>query len=165
MTLERKIASIFRLTDENWMRHANPLSVWSRYSVLPLLMLAIWSRTWIGWWFLVPVALSITWTLINPALFPKPESTDAWASKAVLGERLYLDRDRVEIPDHHRSPLFAILKTVALVGFLIALGSALVYSIPGAASGLALTYLAKSWFLDRMVWLYEDMRRKRRLHP
>lgn len=30
MTLERKIAGIFKLDDENWMRHANPVSVWTR---------------------------------------------------------------------------------------------------------------------------------------
>jgi len=44
MTLERKIAGLFKLTDENWMKHANPWSVWTRYSVLPLIVLAFWSR-------------------------------------------------------------------------------------------------------------------------
>jgi hypothetical protein len=28
MTFERKIAKISNLTDENWMKHANPWSVW-----------------------------------------------------------------------------------------------------------------------------------------
>jgi hypothetical protein len=28
MTLERKMAKLFKLTDENWMKHANPWSVW-----------------------------------------------------------------------------------------------------------------------------------------
>ena len=27
--------------------------------------------------------------------------------------------------------------------------------------GIALAYVAKSWFLDRMVWLYEDMKEVR----
>ena len=48
MTVERKIASAFRLNDKNWMKHANPWSVWTRYSVLPLIVLAFWSRVWIG---------------------------------------------------------------------------------------------------------------------
>ena len=54
MTLERKIAKLFKLTDENWMKHANPWSVWTRYSVLPIIVLAFWSRVWIGWWSLIP---------------------------------------------------------------------------------------------------------------
>ena len=32
------------------------------------------------------------------------------------------------------------------------------YSIWAALLGIALAYLGKSWFLDRMVWLYEDMK-------
>ena len=32
------------------------------------------------------------------------------------------------------------------------------YSIWGAVFGIALAYLGKSWYLDRMVWLYEDMK-------
>ncbi len=44
MTVERKIAKIFNLTDDNWMRHANPYSVWTRYSVLPIIIMAFWSR-------------------------------------------------------------------------------------------------------------------------
>ena len=32
------------------------------------------------------------------------------------------------------------------------------YAVWGAIFGIALTYLGKSWYLDRMVWLYEDMK-------
>lgn len=54
MTLERKIANVFNLTSENWMKHSNPWSVWTRYSVLPIIVIAFWSRLWIGWWCLIP---------------------------------------------------------------------------------------------------------------
>lgn len=47
MTIERKIASFFRLNDETWKRHANPWSVISRNTVLPLLIIAFWSRIWL----------------------------------------------------------------------------------------------------------------------
>ena len=60
MTLERKIAGLFKLTDENWMKHANPMSVWTRYSVLPIIVLAFWSRVWIGWWSVIPVIMDCT---------------------------------------------------------------------------------------------------------
>ena len=47
---ENKVAKLFGLTGENWMRHANPWSVWTRFAVPPLLAISIWSRDWIGWW-------------------------------------------------------------------------------------------------------------------
>jgi hypothetical protein len=54
---QTKLARIFGLEGDAWMRRANPLSVWTRFTVLPLLAIAIWSRTWIGWWSLVPLPL------------------------------------------------------------------------------------------------------------
>ena len=108
MTLERKIAGLFKLDDDNWMRHANPISVWTRYSVLPVIVLAFWSREWIGWWCLVPGLVSLLWLFFNPILFKKPKSTKNWASKAVLGERVFLNRDNVPIPDNHNLSLIHI---------------------------------------------------------
>ena len=40
MTLERKIAKLFNLKIRNWIKHANPWSVGTRYSVLPIIVLA-----------------------------------------------------------------------------------------------------------------------------
>lgn len=158
MTLERKIAKLFNLNDENWMRHANPVSVWTRYSVLPVIVLSFWSRTWIGWWCLVPGMASLLWMIFNPVLFSKPRSTRNWASKAVLGERVFLNRDRIPIPNRHRIPLHGLLNTLASVGLVLAIVSTVYYSVWGAILGVVLAYLGKSWFLDRMVWLYEDMK-------
>jgi hypothetical protein len=45
-TSERRVASLFGLKGDSWMRHANPVSVWTRFAVLPLLALAVWSREW-----------------------------------------------------------------------------------------------------------------------
>ena len=50
VTGETKLAKAFGLGGENWMRHASPVSVWTRFAVLPLLAAAVWSRDWIGWW-------------------------------------------------------------------------------------------------------------------
>ncbi len=158
MTLERKIAKVFRLTDENWMRHSNPWSVWTRYSALPLIVLAFWSRAWIGWWCLIPGGGSILWMFFNPVFFNKPLSTKNWASKAVLGERVYLNRDKVEIPDIHKTPLYGILKVMSLIGVVMATWAVIFYSVWGAVLGVTLAYIGKSWFLDRMVWLYETMK-------
>lgn len=160
MTLERKIAKIFHLSDENWMKHANPLSVWTRYSVLPIIIIAFWSRIWIGWWCIIPALLSILWMFLNPIVFSKPISTKNWASKAVLGERVYLNRDNIPLPKHHVTPLLNILNSISSIGLIIAIWATVYYSVWGALLGISLAYLAKSWFLDRMVWLYEDMKTK-----
>ena len=37
-TSERRVASLFGLKGDSWMRHANPWSVWTRFAVLPLLI-------------------------------------------------------------------------------------------------------------------------------
>jgi uncharacterized protein DUF6653 len=35
-------------------------------------------------------------------MFRKPVSTDNWASKAVLGERVWINRKQIPVPEHHR---------------------------------------------------------------
>jgi hypothetical protein len=80
------------------MRHANPVSVWTRFAVLPLLALAFWSREWIGWWSLAAVALVLVFMMVNPLLFPPPRSTWNWASKGVFAERIWANADKARIP-------------------------------------------------------------------
>jgi hypothetical protein len=157
MTVERIIASLFKLTDENWMKHANPWSVWTRYSVLPLIILAFWSRVWIGWWFIIPGLISLVWMFLNPILFKKPGSTRNWASKSVLGERVWQNRNRIEVPEYHK-PIIYILNGISSVGMLFSIWAIVVLSVWPAVLGVSLAYLGKSWYLDRMVWLYEDMK-------
>lgn len=157
MTLERKIASAFALDDETWRRHASPWSVALRNTVLPVLVLAVWSRVWLGWYALVPVAVALLWTWYNPRIFPAPASFDHWASKAVFGERVWLNRDAVPVPVHHRT-VPNILSAVSGLGMLFVLWGVLFYGIWPTVFGMALVYCGKLWFLDRMAWLWEDMR-------
>ncbi len=157
MTLERKISLIFRLDEENWMRHANPWSGWTRFTALPLLVIAFWSRVWIGWWSLIIIAIALIWTYFNPRLFKKPKSTDNWASKAVLGERVWSNRDQIPVPNHHRYPPH-ILNLIAAIGGLIVIWSVYFLETWPLLIGFSLIYLGKVWYLDRMVWLYEDQK-------
>lgn len=157
MTLERRIARWFRLDDAGWARHVNPWSVWTRVVTGPLLILAVWSHAWFGWWALAPVALLIVWTWINPRAFARPTSTASWASRATFGERLWLDRDRVAVPRRHRV-LPHVLNAVAGTGGLLAIGGALTAAAWPALFGTTLMLLGKLWFCDRMVWLWEDMK-------
>src|SRR4029453_10046537 len=68
-TSERRVASLFGLKGDSWMRHANPWSVWTRFAVLPLLILAIWSRDWIGWGVLGAVGLVRGVLCVKPLAF------------------------------------------------------------------------------------------------
>lgn len=157
MTLERNIAASFNMDEATWARHANPWSVWTRFTVLPLLILAIWSRAWLGWWCLIPVSIVVGWMWLNPQIFPKPNSTNNWASKAVLGERVWLNRDKVPVPKHHqRVP--NILSVVSTSGVIFLIWGLSTLNVWPTLLGVALVYLGKLWFIDRMVWLYEDMK-------
>jgi hypothetical protein len=51
-----------------------------------------------------------------------------------------------------------LLKGIAGLGMILAILGLIALNIWLAVSGIVLAYLGKSWYLDRMVWLYEDMR-------
>lgn len=157
MNLERKIAASFSMDDTTWARHANPWSVWTRFTVLPLLILSIWSRVWLGWWSLIPVIITIGWMWLNPRIFPKPNSTNNWASKAVLGERVWLNRDNVPVLKHHHK-VPTILSFVSTSGVVFLIWGLVALDFWPTLLGVVLVYLGKLWFIDRMVWLYEDMK-------
>lgn len=157
MTLEKRIAKIFKLDGENWMKHTNPWSIWTRFATLPFIILAVWSRVWIGWYSLIPISIVIIWIIINPTLFKKPKSIDNWGSKAVLGERYWSERKTVAVPKHHSTPvlILTILQTVGGIILMIGLWK---LEINLTIIGTITAYMAKMWFLDRMVWVFEDMK-------
>ncbi|MEM9439682.1 MAG: DUF6653 family protein [Pseudomonadota bacterium] len=150
---------VMSMDEETWARHANPWSVYTRFTCLPLVALAIWSRVWLGWWSLIPLAAALFWIWYNPRAFPPVSSNDGWAYMGVEGERLFLERRRIQIPMHHlvmarRLTLFSAVGGAILVYGLMTL------NVWAALCGLSLTITAKTWFVDRMVWLFEDNRRR-----
>lgn len=145
---------LMRMDDATWARHANPWSGWSRFSVLPLLALAVWSRVWLGWWALVPVACALGWTWLNPRLFAPPATDRAWPTRAVLGERVFLQR-RADVAPHHRRAAI-VLTWASVPGMLILSAGLWLLWWEGAVFGTVLTMLPKIWFCDRMVWLREE---------
>ena len=143
------------MDDEAWARHANPWSVCTRFTCLPLIVLAIWSRVWIGWWALMPLALALLWTWANPRLFAAPKTMESWAAKGVLGERLFLNRHKVPVAAHHLRMAY-ILTGLSGVGMIV-LGYGLGILDPWATiCGLVLSIGPKVWFVDRMVWILQD---------
>jgi hypothetical protein len=158
-TSEQRVARLFGLQGDSWMRHANPWSVWTRFAVLPLLAVSIWSRDWIGWWCLIPVALSLVFMVVNPLLFPEPRSTRNWTSRAVFGERLWADRNRVALPEQFRtSKVPAVAQSIQVVGMAVLVYGLVELDLLTVVTGTVLTQTAKAWYLDRMVLLFEHMK-------
>ncbi|TWU58547.1 hypothetical protein Poly51_13260 [Rubripirellula tenax] len=147
------------MSDAVWQRHANPISGWTRVPVLPMLAMGIWSRIWLGWWALLPIAAILIWTWFNPRVFPIPASTDNWMSKGVLGERVWLNRNNISIPAHHAriAQILNALAGLGLIPFVVGLVQLDAWAVVG---GTAIMMIAKLWFLDRMVWLFDDMKDK-----
>ena len=133
------------MSDEVWDRHANPWSVWTRVVSLPPLLAAIWSHTSLGWLSLVPLAAVAGWLWLNPRLFPPPASTKSWASRATLGERVWLNRHRIAIPDHHQR-VAAILAAAAGAGFVVAVAGAILNDLLLTLLGGVVSWFAKMWF-------------------
>ncbi len=152
-------ATLFRLDDEGWERHANPWSVWTRIATWPLLMLVLWSFHWLGAWSLLPLAVTVGWLALNPHAFPRPVSTRSWASRAVLGERVYLLRELHPIPVEHVNAA-TLLSVGSGIGLLLLLAGLLTRESAVFLAGGIIVFLCKLWFIDRMVWLYEDMKDK-----
>lgn len=154
---EKRVSELFGLNEDTWMNHANPWSIYTRFLIPPFLALAIFSRVWLGWYALIPVALGILWTFINPHVFNKPASTKHWASKSTFGERIWINRNTVEIPAHHRR--VPTLLSALSAGSIPFFAYGLIMLDPWAtAAGVIIMAAGKMWFLDRMVWLYEDMK-------
>ena len=153
-----RVTRAFGLKGDAWMRHSNPVSVWTRFAVLPLLALAIWSRDWIGWWCLIPIGLLLAWTAINPLFFKKPSSTKNWASKAVFGERVWTEGTRSSFPPEFLSRVPTGTTVFQVVGVILLAYGLIVLDPVATVTGVLVTQLAKLWFLDRMVLLFEAMK-------
>jgi hypothetical protein len=153
---ESVMANFFGLKGDSWLRHANPASVWSRYVILVFMCAAVWSRIWIGWFCLIPLAVLVVWAKINPLFFPKPRSINSWTSKCVIGEMMFSNRKNVTISGHHL-PVIWFLYAVQFAGVAFIAWGLYFLDLWPMLLGLVLVYLGKTWFLDRMVWIYQEM--------
>jgi hypothetical protein len=150
-----KIAWLFHMTDEAWRRHANPWSVWTRFAAIPVMIAAIWSRVWIGWWALLPVVAVIVWLLINPHVF-SPVGPETWCARGIYGEKLWLE-GREGIPAGY-GRMFRFLILPAAAGFVL-LGVGLVQlALWPTFSGAVLIVLTQLWRIDRLGRFYDEMR-------
>ncbi len=157
MPWQNPLAAVMAMKNSTWERHANPWSVWTRVPLLALFSLTVFFRDLLGPWLWLVLGLLMLWALVNPRTFPPPASTDNWASKGVFGERVWLNRGTIAIPRHHAR--WALGLSLASAACLVPLAWGLYTLDPWATAFGALGASAlKLWFVDRMVWLYEDMK-------
>ena len=158
MDIFRGAERVMGMDDAVWPRHANPWSVWTRIMIpLPLLIAAAFSRIWLGWGALVPIAVVMVWIWLNPRLFAAPRDFRSWAAQGVLGERVFL-RKRVGTAAHHRRAAY-VLTAISAFGVLPLIWGFYALNIWAALLGTAIVVGAKTWFVDRMVWVWQDFER------
>lgn len=148
---------LMSMDEESWGKHSNPWSVYSRFTTLPAISLAFYSREWLGFYSVVPIFLSLFWIWINPRLFAPPSTTDNWASMGTFGERIYLNRKNECIPAHHLK-FCRLLEFLSFLGLSFFLYGIFTLDIWFLLFGNLWIITFKTWFVDRMVWLYMEMR-------
>lgn len=145
-----------RMDDGAWARHGNPWSVYSRIAGGSFVFLALWSVFWIGWFSLIPIGLSVAWIYLNPRLFVPPKDAKAWATRGVLGERAFINRAQVSISKEHER--IANLATGIALGFiLLVIYGFWIKEFWTAFAAWHGATVAKLWFCDRMVVLWDDV--------
>lgn len=125
-----------------WSRHANPRSVWSLVVAYPLLVLAIYLRRrslLVG---------TLLFVLVNPLLFSPPDDDDAWATRVVLGEQVWLDRGSPASVD-------TLFVAVSAPVYLYTLSAAAGRRPAGTALGTVASMVLMFLFFERMTRLYE----------
>jgi hypothetical protein len=75
---------IKRLLREVFKHHSNPWSAWTRLLSVPLVFVPIWTRSW------REGAIVVVWLIVNPIMFREPNNDKAWATRAMLGEEMWI---------------------------------------------------------------------------
>jgi hypothetical protein len=77
---------IKRLLREIFKHHSNPWSAWTRLLSVPLVFVPIWTRSW------REGAIVVVWLIVNPIMFREPNNDKAWATRAMLGEEMWITK-------------------------------------------------------------------------
>jgi uncharacterized protein DUF6653 len=120
---------IARVRRAIFARHAHPLSAWSRWATTPLVLLPVWTRRRSHALF---VAI---WFALNPVIFPKVSDERPWATRAMLGEELWISRR----PRDTATTLSVVTSLVAVVALVAARRHRAVPAAAAVAAQMALT--------------------------
>ena len=75
---------IKRILREVFRYHSSPWSAWTRLFSAPLVFVPIWNRSW------RQGAILGVWLIANPIVFREPKNDKAWATRAMLGEEMWI---------------------------------------------------------------------------
>jgi hypothetical protein len=120
---------IARMRRAMFARHANPWSAWSRWASTPLVLLPVWTRR-------RSHALMVAiWFALNPVIFSKIHDERSWATRAMLGEELWISRR----PRDSAAALSVVTSLVAVVAFVAARRHRTVSAAVATATQMTLT--------------------------
>jgi hypothetical protein len=80
------VALVARARRAVFARHCNPWSAWTRWASAPLVLVPAWTRR------RSHALLLALWLAVNPFVFGEPADERAWATRAMLGEELWISR-------------------------------------------------------------------------
>ncbi len=101
---------VARIRRAIFARHANPWSAWTRWASTPLILLPVWTRR--------PshAVLVGAWLAVNPVIFPKVADDENWATRAMLGEELWITKR----PKDTAAALSALTSIIAVLAIVAA---------------------------------------------
>ncbi len=97
------------------------------------------------------------WVWYNPRAFPVPRSTNNRASKGVFGERIFLETRHTTLARHHYVAAH-VLTAFSFAGAIIWIYGLATLGLWATIAGMIGVVLPKAWFVDRMVWIFEEMK-------
>lgn len=134
-----------------WERHSNPKSGWSRVLVLPLLLYAVFHRSW-----RLAIAAVILMA-INPLLFSPPQSNDAWMTRVVLAEEWWIEEQEQSVFGLSY-PSVVNMFNIPVTGYAF-ISAYRKKPIRAVLSGLA-SMVLKFWYVGSLVRRYEAEKSK-----
>lgn len=138
-----------------WVKHSNPISGFTRIISYPLVFLPIWFLSdFIGdpykYWYIPAFGIIvIIWFAINPRLFKKPKKFDHYLSRGVLGEKIWTENRK-------KDNIATFLSILTAPFFLVSLYTTYQQMFWETMFFAVVPFLLKLWFIDRMVFLYDQ---------
>ncbi|MCZ4372573.1 hypothetical protein O4H50_12275 [Vibrio diazotrophicus] len=158
MDILKTAESLMSMDEKSWQKHSSPVSVYSRFTIIPLFTVTLALREVLGWWTLVVLLLVSFWTWLNPRIFQAPKKTNNWASMGTFGERIYLNRYKEDLIPLHHLQMCRIIMVLQMIGIPFWIFSFYTTSYELMFLSMLWLMFTKTWFVDRMVWVYQDVK-------
>lgn len=125
-------------------RHSNPWSAWTRWASTPLVYVPVWTRRWSH------AGVVAAWMALNPVVFPAPADERSWATRAMLGEEIWIE--------HRPHDAAMAVNVAAIFAGVTALAAARKHRL-GLASAATATQMALLLVYWQQMARYHDNQR------